>query len=416
MRKLDPFLVTIMVLAGGGCAQVLGYDDLDFSASGGSSSGSGGVADSGSADVLNDASLGGSAGAAGSAGGAAAGAAGSSDAGSSGDAGDAGSSGVCTGQGPAYVHGDLWAFWHNDRVACDAQHRWVWICQQRLGPGNCSVEAQRFQDCWNAMGQFPPTSWGGDSTPTPHSANDGVCQPHQWPEKNAVSERPGNPIPCDTTTFEYDSLGRQDPFYGMDWGADPTSLRHLSLKVFAFAQDPYSNEGQSDGLVALSTHPFDKAAFMEGIGNHTYEEHVLGGGCIPPFSGEQEDPFPAQSFGAFFWLEVPTDQPVTLSASWIGPVGDDLNVACLPPGSGSESIYGFPSSFSYHSVDGKPWFITTPCYDLVENVQLEPGRHYLWDIDGFRILPDCSGPPKDLLELVPVNQRDSFKDGSCSSI
>ena len=51
------------------CAQVLGYDDLDFSASGGSSSGSGGVADSGSADVLNDASLGGSAGAAGSAGG-----------------------------------------------------------------------------------------------------------------------------------------------------------------------------------------------------------------------------------------------------------------------------------------------------------------------------------------------------------
>lgn len=398
----------LVVVGGAGCAQVLGYGDLSFD-----------EADSGVVDASSDVEAGGfvDTGLGGSGGTGGSGTGDSGDAaGTAGSAGDSGTIGACTGQGPAYVHGDLWAFWHNDRVACDAQNRWLWICQTRLGQGNCPVEAQRFQDCWNATGEFPPTSWGGDSTPVPHSANYGVCQPHHWPEKNSTTLRPGNGIPCDTTSFDYDNLRRLDPFYGMDWWAGATSTRHLSLKVFAAGQDPYASDGQSDGLVALSTHPFNKAAFMDGVGNHSYAGHVRGGGCLPDLTGGNEDPYPAQNFGAFFWLEVPVDQPVTLAASWIGPVGDDLNTACLPPGTGPTSIYGFPDSFSYHGVDGKPWFITTPCFDLVQNVQLEAGRHYLWDINGFREMPDCGGPPDDLVDLLPPSQRDAFRDGTCNSM
>jgi hypothetical protein len=287
----------------------------------------------------------------------------------------------------------------------------VWICQQRLGPGNCSIEAQRFQDCWNAKGEFPPTSWGGDSTPTPHSASSSVCQPHQWSEKNLPTARPGNEVPCDTTKFNYDNLRRQDPFYGVDWSANHVSVRHLTLKVFASGQDPLANQGQSDGLLALSSHPSNKAALMDGIDNHSYPGHLSSGGCLPPLTGDTEEPYPAQSVGAFFWLEVPTDQPVTISASWIGPTGDLWDPVCL-----TENVYGFPKTFSYHSVDGKPWFVSSPCYDVLQNVKLEPGRHYLWDINGFRALPDCSGPPANLLELVPLSVRPSFKDGSCSSM
>lgn len=119
---------------------------------------------------------------------------------------------ACPESGPAYLHGDLWAFWFAFRTACDRQHKWWWVCEQRL-PGQCDVERAWFEDCWGARGPFPPSDWDG-STPTPHSANWGVCQPHHWPEKNDPARRPGNPHPCDTTTFDYDVLRTADPYYG----------------------------------------------------------------------------------------------------------------------------------------------------------------------------------------------------------
>jgi len=401
VRNHYAYLLATLVV-GAGCAQVLGYDDFGFetpdSGSGGGG-GAGGSTDSGLGGML-DASVGGSGGTTGGTGG--------------GDASEEEASPPvpCSGEGPAYVHGDLWAFWHNTHVACNAQHRWLWICQKRLGQGKCPVEAQRFQDCWTATGEFPETAWGGDSTPAPHSASLSVCQPHQFPEKNLASVRPSNAVPCDTSTFDDDSLRRKDPFFGMDWWASPVSTRHLTLKAFAEGQDPYANQGQADGLVVLSTHAFNKAAFTQGMVNHSYPTKVLGGGCLPPLTGSEESAYPSQNFGAFFWLEVPTDQPVTLTATWIGPVGDTVDPVCSP----GASIYSFPESFSYHGEDGKPWFISSPCWDVIPSVQLEAGRHYLWDIDGFRLMDDCSGPPAALLELVPSNLRESFKDGTCSSM
>lgn len=315
----------------------------------------------------------------------------------------------CTGTGPAFIHGDLWAFWHNYRVACDRQHKWLWICEQRLGAGNCPEEAQRFSDCWNATGDFPPSTWDG-STPTPHSPNYGVCQPVHWPEKNDPERRPGNPVPCDTTQNDYDHLRALDPRYGVDWWTGATSMRHLTVKVFDQGQDPYAQDGQSDGLVVLSTHPENQAAFTAGLTNHTYSGATTSGGCLPPLEGDDEDPLPAQNFGSFFWVEAPTDRPVSISATWIGPIGDNIDTSCL-----NIDRYGFPPSFAYHSVDGKPWFIASPCWDGILDVQLEPGRHYVWDLFGFRMLPDCNGPPESLLASVPEELRDSYRTGACAN-
>ncbi|OQB16409.1 MAG: hypothetical protein BWY17_01736 [Deltaproteobacteria bacterium ADurb.Bin207] len=323
-----------------------------------------------------------------------------------------GNSPECTNVGPAYIHGDLWGFWHNIHVACDAQNRWLWLCQKRLGQGKCSIEAQRFQDCWTASGDFPPTTWGTDATP--HSPSPNVCQPNQYSEKNVASERPGNPVPCDTKTFDYDSLRQKDPFYGADWMPYPINTRHLTLKVFAQGQDPLENEGQSDAMVVLSTDPSNKSAYTYEISNHSYPTRQRSGGCLPPIKDDVEKPFPSQNFGAFFWLEVPTDEPVTLMASWIGPVdGTTIIAPVCSPGS---SIYSFPASFGQHGEDGKPWFISSPCWDIIKDVQLEPGRHYLWNINGLQLMPDCSGPPDSLLQLVPSSSRASFKDGTCSSM
>ena len=298
----------------------------------------------------------------------------------------------CPTEGPAYVHGDLWGFWHNYRVACDPQHKWLWICEQRLGADACGPERQRFEDCWNARGDFPPSNWD-NSTPTPHSPNYGVCQPHHWPEKNDPGRRPGNDVPCDTTRFDYDALRTSDPRYGVDWWAGGISMRHLSLKVFDGDFDIVTSQGRADGIVNLSTHPGEEEAFMSGLSNHGYAG-ARRDGCLPPITGEGEDPWPAQSFGAFAWLEVPTDRRVTIAASWIGTVGGNIADGCI------RQPWAFPASFAAHAEPGKPWFISSPCWDVQRNVQLEPGAHYLWDVQGFRKLDTCDGPPPHLREVL----------------
>ena len=317
---------------------------------------------------------------------------------------------ACSGEGPAFIHGDLWAFWHNTRVACDAQRRWHWICEQRLGAGNCPEEAAWFQQCWSATGAFPKTSWTdseGHNYPEPHSANWGVCQPPHFPEKNDANRRPANPTPCDASSFDYGALRTLDPFYGLDWWTGATGMRHLTLKVYEAHVDPLASEGLADGLINLSTHPGSRDAFMDGLDNHTYSGSRTGGGCLPSFSGDNEEPYPAQNFGAFFWLEVPTDRPLTIGATWQGRTGGNISDGCVNP------LYTFPSSFGGHAEPGKPWFISNPCWDF-NTLQLEPGRHYIWDVSGLRLLPDCSGLPEELLSVVPEAEREALRDGSCA--
>lgn len=298
----------------------------------------------------------------------------------------------CPPEGPAYVHGDLWAFWHNYRVACDAQHKWLWVCEQRLGPEACGPERGRFEECWSARGDFPPSNWD-NSTPTPHSPNWGVCQPHHWPEKNSPERRPGNSVPCDTSGFDYAALRTSDPRYGVDWWAGSVSMRHLSIKVFEGDHDIIASQGRADGIVNLSTHPGEDEAFMGGLGNHNYPG-ALRDGCLPVLSGEDEDPWPHQNFGAFAWLEVPSGRPVTLAASWIGTVGGNIADGCI------RAPWTFPGSFASHAEPGKPWFISNPCWDVQRNVQLEPGAHYVWDLHGFRKLDTCDGPPEHLRPVL----------------
>ncbi|HJL04843.1 MAG TPA: hypothetical protein RMH85_32430 [Polyangiaceae bacterium LLY-WYZ-15_(1-7)] len=313
---------------------------------------------------------------------------------------------ACPGEGPAYLHGDLWGYWFNYRVACAPQHRWLWVCEQRLGPDACGPERQRFEDCWNARGDFPPTSWGDDSTPTPHSANYGVCQPHHFPEKNDATRRPGNATPCDVRSYDYARLRTADPRFGVDWWTGSTSMRHLTLKVFEAGVDPLRDNGQSDGLLLASTHPGDGSAFMGGLANHGIGGGP--GGCVPPVEGDDEDPFPSQSFGAFTWVPLPTDRPVTLAASWIGPVsGGEVPSGCLV------APYTFPASFAVHGEGGKPWFTSNPCWDIQEAVRFEPGRHYVWDHRGLRMLPGCAGPPESVLAAIPVGRRAAHAEGSC---
>ncbi len=311
----------------------------------------------------------------------------------------------CPGEGPAYLHGDLWAFWFAFRTACDRQHRWWWICEQRL-PGQCDTERAWFEDCWQARGAFPRSGWDG-STPSPHSPNYGVCQPHHWPEKNDAARRPGNATPCDTTTFDYDVLRTADPFYGVDWWAGKTGTRHLTVKLFEQGTDPFASQGKADGIANLSTHPGNRDALMEDLGNHGFPG--ARGGCIHAPDGDPEAPGLSQSFGAFAWLEVPVGRPVHVAANWNGLLQGDISLECV------RGLDFFPESFGAHAVAGKPWFTLSPCFDLERSVVFEAGRHYLWDVHGLHVLEGCDGPPESVLAAIPAAKRDGFRSGACDA-
>ena len=216
-------------------------------------------------------------------------------------------------------------------------------------------------------------------------------------------------MPCDSSRFDYDRLRTADPRYGVDWWTGGTSMRHRSIKVFDSAVDPISDNGRHDGLVNHSTHPGSEEAFMDGLSNHTYPGGRANG-CLPPITGDNEDPYPHQNFGAFAWVEVPTDRNLNIAASWIGPVGGNIAGGCVM------DPWTFPGSFSAHAEPGKPWFISSPCWDIQYNVRLEPGRHYVWDIDGFRMLDTCDGPPQHILAALPTDQRPAFPSGTCTGL
>ncbi len=311
----------------------------------------------------------------------------------------------CPAEGPAYLHGDLWAYWYNFRVACDGPHKWWWICEQRQ-PGQCQIEQAWFEDCWNARGAWPQTSWGEDSHPAPHSANYGVCQPQHWGDKNGEGRRPANPVPCDTTTHDYDRLRTEDPFAGVDWWAGATGMRHLTIKLFEAGANPLASEGHADGVVALSTHPGDRDALMGDLQNHGPPGGRVG--CVHRPDEDREAPGLGQSFGAFAWLEVPTGRPMQVAANWNELVAGNINLGCI------QGLYFFPPQFAEHSVEGKPWFTSSPCFD-VQQITFEPGRHYLWDLHGLRALPGCSGPPESVLVGVPEGLREGYRSGACAA-
>lgn len=406
MRYFGWFGLVCVVLAPLSCSKVLGYDDVKFRTPW-ENSGGGGYDDQRDAEQSDVDQVG---------------EAQASGAGGS-DTGDNG----CKLSEFAYIHGDLWAFWHNSRVACDAQHRWGWLCRKYVDEGllsseyaNCSVEAQWYSDCTVSQGAFPETSWD-TGVASPSSPDERVCQPQQG-EIAQEAQRPNNPNPCDTTSFDFDKLRMTDPFYGFDGPLEENeliSMRHLTIQVFEAGVDPLATQDRPEPLISFSTHPDNPLARSGGVINHRHPDSKTRGICYDDgaFDGsipaESSDPFPANSIGPFFWMEVPGDVNVVLFASWIG---DDVpsNVCKLKKDDDTANVYSFPKSFEEKSVAGKPWLISNPCYDVV-SVQLKKGRHYLWNHAGVRELEGCE-PPKELLNLVPDARRETFRSDSCLTL
>lgn len=337
---------------------------------------------------------------------------------------------VCSTTGPAYIHGDLSAFWHNRFVACDAQHKWLWLCKKRRGGQDCGPEAQWYRDCLESANLFRHRGAVG-SKEKPHSPDPTVMQPGCIPSRSGGSDsaslRPGNLDPCDTTTFNYDELRRGlDSLYGVDWNVFATSstFRHFTLAVFDGHVNPLRLTKPNDSLISFSSHPNHKHAR-----SYSHNKNLIAttgrGICFDPTLGGSENhttqhPFPANNWGTFFWLEAPSAKPITLFVSWIGNGATTWDVCMDRAAQSPDFIWGFPSSFDVHADEsGKPWFLSSPCYDVI-HTWLKPGKHYTLTEVGLVELSMCK-PPPELLDRhtrsggqKPTDaSRRSMRTGTC---
>ena len=255
---------------------------------------------------------------------------------------------TCTGE-YAYLHGDLWPYWYNMRVACDPEHRAWWRCERIEGTGApaCAGDKDRYEHCiaeWNGghcmAGVYAPSDTTGCW----------VC-PEKWPQGR-----------CDTRTFDYDAPEIWGTYYGVQWSSHTNLHRFLTLKVQA-----------SDGglIAAFSSCPGDEECYMKGLDNH-------GPGPAPQGSIQthpDEDRFTAR-FGSFACIRLPGNTALTLKASWM-------------------------NEFCHTCAEDYPSFPHTPCWTADLPFTFEAGYHYLWTERGIERLPGCAGPPEDLAARFP---------------
>ena len=268
-------------------------------------------------------------------------------------AGDGASTGgwVPDPNGPAFLHADVWSTFWNDRTRCGAEVTFLEICQRR-GEADCSLYESAVAACDPNMivyGQVGPEQQGND-----------LCSRGPYPDLGG----------CIAADYDFETL--RFWWYGAEWQGNWPAA---TLKVFPQGAD-WTGGGE---LIALSNLPGHAQAAMSGIDNHG-----LGYGCT--LTGETSgDGAYQKPFGAFAWIEVPTDAPVTVVTAAATNFGDQPFQGC-----------------NRGEATQQPWVTgsegaTLGCVYVLD-FQFEPGHHYHWRY-GQIVELDAPSPPPELVEI-----------------
>lgn len=262
---------------------------------------------------------------------------------STGVGGSGGLEPACTGDF-AYLHGDLWPFWYNFRVCCDAEHRALWRCESVHGPGSatCASLAATYQECLGGPNASVCPNWGVCCFQASNGCED--------PDADHVAV-------CTTDDFAYDDPTVWGTYYGMRWSTE-TIHRFTTVKAWT---------ATGEQLIAFSSNPDDANAYMEGQAN-------VGVGPEPQGHIQAADE-PSDLFGSFACIRLPAGAPLELQGWWI----NEFAHTC------KDDYWSQPNA--------RCWTDRLP---LVP----EAGRHYLWTHRGIELLPGCDGP-SDILARLP---------------
>ncbi len=250
----------------------------------------------------------------------------------------------------AFVHADLWSVWWNDRTRCGAERTFLEICQRRGDA--CDLYQAAVAACDPAKivyGQVGPEKQG-----------EALCQRGKYPDIGG----------CVASAYDFPAL--RFAWYGAEWQGN---WPFATLKVFPAGADWTSADGE---LIALSNHPGAPQAAMPGIANHGLDY-----GCAMLGVTEGDDAY-LRPFGGFAWVEVPTDQPLTL-------------VAAAGSNFGGQPFQGCTRGAATQD----PWISGAPaaqlgCVYVEEDMVFEPGKHYAWSY-GEIVELDLQAPPPELL-------------------
>lgn len=251
--------------------------------------------------------------------------------------------------GPAFLHADVWSVFWNDRTRCGAERTFLEICERR-GEADCGLYEAALAACDPNVivyGQVGPEQQGNE-----------LCRRGNLPDIGG----------CVASQYDFDAL--RFNWYGAEWQGNWPAA---TLKVFAAGAD-WTGGGE---LVALSNLPGHAQAAMSGTDNHG-----LGWGCAMQGATSGDAAYQTP-FGGFAWVEVPTEQPVTVVAAAATNFADQPFQGC---GRGSATQ--------------EPWVTGAPGSTLgcvyVQDFHFEPGHHYAWRY-GQIVELDQPGPPPEIV-------------------
>jgi len=218
---------------------------------------------------------------------------------------------------------------------------------------------------------------------------DSIPSSHAWLEiPGAYATKIAAKTGDDVNLFDFDTLRYW--WYGAQWQGN---WPFATIKVFEAGAD-WTTGGE---LIAYSNLPGRRQAAMENTDNHG-----IGSGCT--MLGETTGDAAYRSpFGAFAWIEVPTDRSVIVVAASSTNFADEPFQGCSRGGA------------TQH-----PWVTEAPgaaalgCV-YVEERQFEPGHHYLWRNGRIEEL-DQPQPPPDIIDAIawPEVGLDVHSADACS--
>jgi hypothetical protein len=254
----------------------------------------------------------------------------------------------------AFLHADLWSTWWNDRTRCGAERTFVEICE-RASDRDCEPYRAAYAACDPSRVVYGQVG--------PEQSGERLCMRGVLPAVGG----------CDARAYDFTQL--RFHWYGAEWAGN---WPWATIKIFeAGATEPSSWSG--GGLVTLSSLPNDARSGTAGA-----PDHVLGAepACVlrSPTSGDAAYRTP---FGAFAWIEVPTDRPVTIVAAASTNFGDMAFAGC-----------------SRGTATASPWITGAPgatlgCMHVIER-RFDAGRHYVLHHGVIEELASAA-PPADLL-------------------
>ncbi len=293
----------------------------------------------------------------------------------------------------AYLHVNLWNKFHNFRSWCGTEKTFAWQCRHikaKYPNVDCTSIEQKARDCQTREEANPDdVEYGFVGFKKQDAEHQDLCH-------GSLLDDDGG---CDYRRWDLDDK-LHFYWYGPRWGSNwPVA----TVKVFAGAGKKYTD---TDEVVGLSNRQATKDRSATGVNRGGTR---ISTGCVI-IQNEGQDEYHAP-FGAFAWIEVPTDTPVTVVGVSGAIFGDDFSAFGRDRGSAPVLVNHNPSdqaaAAAYWAANPPNGGTRVGYSTYTEEVIFKKGKQYYWghgSIEEVQAVPDDIKAGFALLDSKKVEQ------------